>query len=131
MGYVGWMIIWAYAILVTNRTKSPLNDVILLNSVIGLFIFSGAYSGMEARSSMQMMIRSLLFSGVTLTIANYLFNWSLYISENVSLTTFLSQLTVVIIYVISIFKYNENINMLCLTGAILILGSICIILLKK
>lgn len=40
---VCWMVVWGYGVIITNKTKSPFNDVILLNSVVGVYVFGLAY----------------------------------------------------------------------------------------
>ncbi len=56
--------------------------------------------------------------------ANYVFMLGMFISENTGVSTILNQLNIVYVYFISTIRYDEEINLVCLFGAVLLLGSI-------
>ncbi len=72
-----------------------------------------------------------ILSGSLLCIANYLFNFAIYMAENIGVTSILSQISVVIGYFYSVTRYGEEINVICLLGSVLLIGSIYVILFKK
>lgn len=56
--------------------------------------------------------------------ANYLFILGMFISENTGVSIMLNHLTIIYVYLISTIRYGEEINYICLLGAVVLIGSI-------
>jgi len=68
------------------------------------------------------MVIGFLLCGVPMAVGNILYIYALTINKNTGLVTICISSAVVVGYLISIFRYNETINYICL------FGSICIII---
>ena len=66
-----------------------------------------------------------------LAIANYIFNGGLFISPNTGVSTMITQLNILYVYFVSTIKYDEAINMVCLIGAMMLMGALYVILIHK
>jgi hypothetical protein len=69
--------------------------------------------------------------GIPIAIAQSLFSYSLLICKSSGIVTMMNFLGVVLGYFVSIFRYGEKINMICLSGTILVLVGIYRILIVK
>ena len=66
-----------------------------------------------------------------MAIANIMYIYALMINKNTGLVTICISSAVVVGYVISVFRYNEAINFICLTGSILIVVGLIVALSAK
>ena len=104
--FLAWMSIWAFSIIVTNKTNAEINQIIFIQSIVGFFIYSILYSNLDHKTNMSVFLLTTATTGISLTIANYLFTFGLSISENIGSTTMINQTSVLVSYIVSIFYYK-------------------------
>ncbi len=39
LGVIVWNVVWAYGVVITGKHHSSINELILINSIVGLFLF--------------------------------------------------------------------------------------------
>lgn len=73
----------------------------------------------------------MLYTGIPLAAANYIFNAGVFISTNSGISTMLTNFNILYVYFISTIRYDESINLICLIGSFILVGSIYVVLFKK
>jgi drug/metabolite transporter (DMT)-like permease len=111
-----WNIIWAYGIVITGKHHSTINELLLINALVGLFFFGilEIFLPVNGSSELNTLLtrkpdiiwKTILFTGVPLAIANYLFNAGLFLSPNTGVSTMISQINILYVYIISTFRYH-------------------------
>lgn len=66
-----------------------------------------------------------------MAMGNIMYIYALMINKNTGLVTICISSAVVVGYVISVFRYNEAINLICLAGSILIVVGLIVALTAK
>lgn len=77
------------------------------------------------------MLYGLIFCGTPMAIGNILYIHALTINKNTGLATICISSGVVVGYLISVLRYSESINFICLAGSLCIVGGLIIALTAK
>ena len=77
------------------------------------------------------MVYGLILCGAPMAIGNILYIHALKINKNTGLATICISSAVVVGYLISVLRYNEPINYICLSGSLCIVGGLIIALTAK
>lgn len=118
------MTIWAYGTIVVK-------DIINLNAIqINLYtgIFMTVTSGLlypifvSVKQPLFTMFIGLFLCGLPMAVGNLIYVYALTINKNTGIATLCITSSVFIGYILSIFRYHEQVNYICL------LGSVCIVL---
>ena len=125
--------VWAYGTVV-------IKNIVELNSLhinLHFGIFTTIISGIlypifvsEPKPALT-MVYGLIFCGAPMAVGNILYIHVLTINKNTGLATICISSAVVVGYLISVLRYNESINFICLTGSICIIGGLIIALTAK
>lgn len=112
-----------------------------MNTMVGYFMFAALETMLpltQPTNLYEMFIRkpdkwipTLIYCGIPLATANYVFNAGIFISTNTGVSTILIQINIIYVYLISSIRYDESINYVCLLGAVLLIGSIYATLFTK
>lgn len=116
--------IWAYGTITVKSIVGLSSLHINLHFGIFTIIVNGLFYPIFVTDpkSIQTMVWGLLLCGVPMAVGNILYIYALTINKNTGLVTICISSAVVVGYIISIFRYNETVNFVCL------FGSICIVL---
>ena len=111
---MGWNIVWGYAIITTGKHHASYSYFIWINTLSGLFLsacLEMTVKGVQTEGvwftrKPDLMFEMALKSGLPMALANYSFNLGIFISTNPGVSIIISQLTILVGYLISIIRYN-------------------------
>lgn len=89
------------------------------------------YQLLTKKVSEDLIYESFLWTGLPMGLGETLFTLSLSIGNNVGLVSIVGYSTVVIAYILSILRYGERINAICMIGAIFVIGGVVKITFEK
>lgn len=78
-----------------------------------------------------LLLKTAIFSALPMAMSNYIFNAGIFVSPNTGISMMLAQTNILFVYMISTLRYGEDINLICLLGAVMMVGSIYIVLIHK
>jgi hypothetical protein len=99
--------------------------------ISGLFYNQSNQMNITVETRTTNFILSFFLQGIPIAIAQSLFSYSLLICKSSGIVTMMNFLGVVLGYFVSIFRYDETINVICLAGTCLVLLGIYRIVLVK
>lgn len=117
LGVMAWSFIWAYGIIITGKHHASFNEFIFINAIVGFAMFCAMemmipiYNGDSSinhlfTSKPKLFMKTLIYTGIPLAFANYLFNGGVFISSNTGVSTMLIQVNILYVYVISTIRYD-------------------------
>lgn len=74
---------------------------------------------------------SLIYQGLPLAIGQTFFSNALKLTKNHGVTTMVGFIGVILGYIVKIFRYKEELNVICLVGSILIMVGVSRISFKE
>jgi hypothetical protein len=114
---VVWSCIWAYGIVISGKHHASFHEFVLIHSIVGYFMFSltelmlaeatpnSLYDLFVRRP--EKWISTILYCGIPLTTANYIFSLGMFISANTGVSTMINQINILYVYFISTIRYDE------------------------
>ena len=122
---------WAYGIYITKKNQHHILEVVYHQSIFGIIGSSLAYVFLEQRVSFYIFSHSFLWIGLVLGGGFTIFNVGLSLSENTGVCSMITQVTVIIGYGYSVFRYGEPVNPVCLVGTVLLIGGVSSVIFLK
>ena len=135
---------WAFAIVTTGKHSSSFHQTFLISSVVGLLIASCLHMTQPPQSiethflsntaferQPELLLQTILFTGIPATLGAYLFTLGMFLSTNTGISTIIAQLKVPIAYFIVAMRAHQHVDFIRLLGATLILVSIVGVLYRK
>jgi drug/metabolite transporter (DMT)-like permease len=117
------IVIWAYGQVITKRLKT-LNFIhVNIHLGMSLTLASGILYPVFVKNptSIGIMIEALIWCGIPSTFSSFCFIGAITISKQTGILTLFQFISVIIGYFVSIFRYNESLNILCIIGTIFLL----------
>lgn len=115
------MVFWAYAIVLTKKIKA---NTFQINYVLGIYLLLAgalAYPYAESKCTKLSLFLSIFFFGIPIVLAQWFFIASLTMTKNTGVLTMLGFTSILIGYIVSIFRYGEQPNFVSLLGVILLI----------
>ena len=125
---------WAYSIIIQKRIAHIAGIKISFYMGIDFIISAGLlYSfGMIPSMEASVFSWSCLYSGLVAVIVQIMFVCSLNLSKNSGMLTLSVFLCIITSYLVSYFKYNEKVNILCVIGmSFIVFGLVKTVINKK
>jgi drug/metabolite transporter (DMT)-like permease len=122
-GMVIISIIWAYGQISLKKCVNVHSIQINFNFGIVLTVISTLLYPIFVTNPMPMskIYLALILCGAPIAVSNLLYVHAMRINKNTGLLNLLMFLSVVVGYGMSIFRYGESVNIICLLGSLMIL----------
>ena len=115
---------WAVAILITRSVKSKnavennLNFGVILTLTAGVIFF--LYPENKYSEDPWMMLKCMVYQGVPLAVSQHFFMLALVLSDKSGIITMVGFVGMVFSYFLSVIRYDESLNWICVVGALLV-----------
>ena len=126
---------WAFALTITRQVQgTPTSQSNFNFGYVMLFfaaIFYQASSAVQPfHSNYPLVLKCLLFQGVPLAIGQFFMMHALLITKKTGIMSMIGFVGLAFSYFLSIFRYGEEVNWLCLSGTLLVLVGVAFIVIK-
>ena len=125
------VVFWAYGILITKKNEHHIVQVVYHQSIFGIIGTSIGYWFLDHRVSFGLFSESLIYIGCVLGGGFTIFNIGVSLSQNTGITSVITQMTVIIGYGFSVFRYGEKLNIICVLGTIMLTTGVILVIFKK
>lgn len=125
------VVFWAYAILITKKNEHHIVEVVYHQAIFGIIGTSFGYMFLEERVSFGLFSQSLMYIGLVLGGGFTIFNIGVSLSQNTGVCSVITQMTVIIGYGFSVFRYGEKLNIICAMGTIMLTIGVILVIFKK
>lgn len=125
---------WAYAIICVRWLKAY--DHTEVNFMFGtnMIFIAGVFYQFNEDNAFDLdpwlFFKCFLFQGMVLSLAQSIQITSLLLTDKSGIMSMVGMLTIALSYVFSVFRYSENINYICLFGAVLVVLGVYQIVIK-
>jgi drug/metabolite transporter (DMT)-like permease len=130
--FIGSNVLWAYAQVITKKLNGV--NPVQLNLHLGIIYAIGTgllYPSMvEKQVEVSNFLVGIIACGFVTAFSQIFFIGAIKMTKNTGVVTTFSFNSVIVGYLVSVIKYNEPINPVCIIGAGLILFGLLRILLK-
>ena len=123
---------WAYSLVSMKKLKNF--NSLQFNYHMGIFLSFGSgivYPLVPSTVSISRLCWGLLFTGVPITFAQFLFTGGLTMSKETGTLTMMNFISVGIGYGLSVFRYNEAPNTISILGMLLVPIGVYLSIFKK
>ena len=122
--YVAWNAVWAVSVVYTKMPEYSVSEILFSQSIFSMSIAGVGYLlfNSDSHVTLETYLPSIIYCGLIM-IANYLFTYGVIWSANMGISTMMLMSSAVIGYAISIFRYHEQVNMVSLFGAVVLVLS--------
>ena len=126
------MVGWAYSLVQLKEIREYNSFQTNFHMAI-VFMYGGglAYPALEGVASMGRLAMGLLLTGVPIAIAQMLFIGGITMSKETGSLTMLNFIGVVIGYLVSVFRYHENPNLISIFGMAMVTVGVYVTIFKK
>ena len=73
----------------------------------------------------------MIFMGIPITVGLLLFTYALFLTKNYGRLTPFMFFSIIFSYLVSILRYGENVNVICLIGAVAIVVGVVLLVRSK
>lgn len=125
---------WAYSIVIVKQVKNSTHYH--LNFQLGYMLIMSAgclYPNTQVPQELRVssFLMSLLLQGLPLAIGQTFFSNALKLTKNHGITTMVGFIGVILGYLVKVFRYKEEINIICVMGSVLIMWGVSKVALKE
>ena len=122
--YIGWNAVWAVSVVYTKLPEYDVSELLFSQSFVAVMLSGLGYIFFNAteRVSLDTYLPSIVF-GALIMMANYFFTYGILWNSNTGISTMMLMASAVLGYFISIFRYDETVNLVSLFGTIVLVGS--------
>jgi drug/metabolite transporter (DMT)-like permease len=123
---------WAYAQVITKKAKGV--NSIQINIHLGIYILLSAGlmypQFVDNPLPPTTIITGIFLGGLPMAISQIIFIGATTITKNTGVLTMFMFVGVIVAYIVSVVRYNEQINPVCFVGSILIVTGLSKVVLK-
>lgn len=125
---------WAVSIVIVKKIKNSTHYH--LNFQYGYMMVMAAgtlyqNTGVAEEFKMEAFLRSLLYQGLPLAVGQTFFSNALRLTKNHGITTMVGFIGVILGYLVKIFRYKEELNLVCVMGSIMIMFGVSRVAFKE
>jgi hypothetical protein len=114
-------VIWSYSVVIIKNIKGMNSSQINYHQGFTVILVSGFfYPFFENKATLEDLVSCLFVNIVPVMIGQMFFIAALTMSKNLGILTMITFMTVVVAYLLSIFRYHETQNTICTVGVLLV-----------
>jgi drug/metabolite transporter (DMT)-like permease len=124
---------WAYSIVIVKKIKNSTHYHLNFQYGYLIIMASGClYQNTEVASELKLeaFLWSLLYQGLPLAIGQTFFSNAVKLTKNHGITTMVGFIGVILGYLVKVFRYKEELNLVCLFGSAMIMFGVFKIAIK-
>lgn len=123
--YVGWNAAWAVSVIYTKMPEYTPSEILFSQTFTSMIIAAIGYIFFDSDSKVEFefYLPSLLYCSLLIMLANYLFTYGVIWSANTGIASMMFMSSAVFGYILSIFRYNESVNVVSLLGTVILVIS--------